>query len=163
MQRATRRSGSDTRRPGEGRGPIPPSPQPSPKGEGGTEPSPQPSPKGEGEVSKFASFSEFYPFYLSEHRNPTCRKLHFAGSALVLALIGLAAATANAWLLLLLPLVGYGFAWVGHFAFEKNRPATFQYPAYSLAGDWVMFWQLLTGKIAFEERNPGARTGADSA
>jgi hypothetical protein len=113
--------------------------------------------------ARFESFREFYPFYLSEHRNPTCRKLHFAGSTLVLALIA-AALWMQAWALLwLVPLAGYGFAWVGHFAFEKNRPATFKHPAYSLWGDWVMYWQLLTGKISFEERNPRARQGTDPA
>ncbi|HET7729334.1 MAG TPA: DUF962 domain-containing protein [Usitatibacter sp.] len=111
----------------------------------------------------FRSFAEFYPYYLSEHRNATCRKLHFAGSTLVLALLAAAAVTGRGWLLAMVPVAGYGFAWVGHFAFEKNRPATFRYPAWSLAGDWVMYWQLLTGKIPFEERHPGARRSADSA
>ena len=113
--------------------------------------------------ARFASFREFYPFYLSEHRNAACRRLHFAGSAIVLALIALACVMRAWWLLALVPVAGYGFAWVGHFGFEKNRPATFSHPAWSLAGDWVMFWQLLTGKIRFEERNPGARQGADRA
>lgn len=102
-------------------------------------------------AERFASFREFYPFYLSEHRNATCRRLHFAGSTLVLALIAVAVATGTWWLLWLVPVAGYGFAWVGHFAFEKNRPATFKYPAWSLWGDWVMYWQLLTGKIPFDE------------
>ena len=60
-------------------------------------------------------------------------------------------------------MAGYGFAWVGHFAFEKNRPATFSYPGYSFGGDRVMYWQLLTGKIPFDERHPGARQGAGPA
>jgi hypothetical protein len=98
---------------------------------------------------RFATFREFYPFYLSEHRNPTCRKLHFAGSTLVLVLLAAGIATGNGWYFAAIPLAGYGFAWVGHFGFEKNRPATFKYPAWSLAGDWVMYWQLLTGKLAF--------------
>jgi hypothetical protein len=114
-------------------------------------------------VARFATFGEFYPFYLTEHRNPTCRKLHFAGTTLVLVLVAAAVAFRNPWLLVLVPIAGYGFAWVGHFAFEKNRPATFTYPAWSLAGDWVMYWQLLTGKIPFEERNAGTRQGADQA
>ena len=105
--------------------------------------------------SRFATFRDFYPFYLSEHRNATCRKLHFAGTTLVVVLLAAAVATREWWLLALVPVAGYGFAWVGHFAFEKNRPATFKYPGYSLIGDWVMYWQLLTGKIRFEERNPG--------
>ena len=113
--------------------------------------------------ARFASFAEFYPFYLSEHRNPTCRKLHFVGSSLVLGIVVLALFTRNAWWLLAAPLAGYGFAWVGHFAFEKNRPATFTYPAWSFAGDWVMYWQLLTGKIPFEERDAGAGPRPDSA
>jgi hypothetical protein len=113
--------------------------------------------------ARFASFREFYPFYLSEHRNAACRRLHFAGSAIVLVLLALAPAMRAWWLLALVPVAGYGFAWVGHFGFEKNRPATFSHPAWSLAGDWVMFWQLLTGKIRFEERNPAARQGADRA
>ena len=103
-----------------------------------------PSPKGEG---GFATFRGFYPFYLSEHRNATCRKLHFVGSSLVLGIVLLAIVTANAWWLLAVPLAGYGFAWVGHFAFEKNRPATFRHPLYSLAGDWVMYWQILRGRL----------------
>ena len=101
--------------------------------------------------ARFASFREFYPYYLCEHRNATCRRLHFAGSTLVLALAATAIATGMWGLFWLVPIAGYGFAWVGHFAFEKNRPATFKYPAWSLAGDWVMYWQLLTGKIPFDE------------
>src|SRR6266852_2495505 len=103
-------------------------------------------------ASRFASFREFYPFYLSEHRNATCRKLHFAGTSLVLGLLLGAIVTPYWWLALGIPVAGYGFAWVGHFAFEKNRPATFKHPGYSFIGDWVMYWQLLTGKIPFEER-----------
>ena len=76
----------------------------------------------------FRSFSEFYPFYLSQHSNRTCRRLHVTGSLLVLALAALAVLLKNGWLLLLLPVAGYGFAWVGHFFFEKNRPATFTHP-----------------------------------
>ena len=79
--------------------------------------------------------------------------LHFIGSSVVLLLIFSAVLTRRWGLLLLVPLVGYGFAWVGHFYFEKNRPATFTYPLYSLAGDWVMFWQLLTRQIHFNERH----------
>jgi hypothetical protein len=81
----------------------------------------------------------------------------------VLAIVILAIASGNGWWLLAVPLAGYGFAWVGHFMFEKNRPATFKYPAYSLLGDWVMYWQLLTRKIPFEERDAGTRQGADRA
>jgi len=98
---------------------------------------------------KFESFSEFYPFYLEEHRNSTSRKLHFVGSWLVLAVIACSIWKGDARWLLLAPLVGYGFAWMGHFFFEKNQPATFKYPLYSLAGDWVMWKDLLLGRQKF--------------
>lgn len=101
------------------------------------------------EPHHFANFSEFYPFYLGEHANRTCRRLHFTGSLLVL-LTALYAVVTSSWaLFLLLPVIGYGFAWIGHFFFEKNRPATFTHPFYSLAGDWVMFRDVLTGRIPF--------------
>ena len=102
-----------------------------------------------GEHSKFQSFAEFYPFYLGEHRDPVCRRLHFAGSALVVILLIVFFLTLDWRIIILLPVAGYGFAWAGHFFFEKNKPATFKYPVYSLAGDWVMFKDILTGKIRF--------------
>lgn len=98
---------------------------------------------------RYTSFRAFYRFYLGEHANRTCRRLHFVGSLLVLAVVALALVTRNLRLLLLAPLIGYGFAWAGHFFFEHNRPATFKYPLYSFAGDWLMFWQIVTRKIAF--------------
>jgi len=97
----------------------------------------------------FASFREFYPYYLDEHRHRTCRRLHFVGSALVVLILLAAALTGHWRWLWLLPLAGYGLAWVGHYVFEKNRPATFKHPLYSLLGDWVMFWQMLRGKLPF--------------
>ncbi|HEX9654479.1 MAG TPA: Mpo1-like protein [bacterium] len=98
---------------------------------------------------EYKSFAEFYPFYLSEHNDSNCRRLHFVGSLLVIGLLGYILATQKWAMLLLLPVIGYGFAWVGHFVFEKNRPATFTYPFFSFMGDWVMFKDLLTGKIKF--------------
>jgi hypothetical protein len=100
-------------------------------------------------MSTFRNFAEFYPFYLGEHANRTCRRLHFIGSTLVIAALVLALATGQWRWLWLVPVAGYGFAWVGHYAFEKNRPATFKHPLYSLAGDWVMYAQMLRGKIRF--------------
>jgi len=97
----------------------------------------------------FNSFKAFYPYYLKEHRNVTCRRLHFIGSLLVLMIIISALLSQKYALLWLLPVIGYGFAWVGHFFFEKNRPATFKHPFYSLWGDWVMFKDILSGKIKF--------------
>jgi len=100
-------------------------------------------------MARFASFSEFYPFYLQEHSNRVSRRLHFIGSWGVLILLALAIFSGRPWLLLGALVCGYGFAWVGHFFFEKNRPATFKHPLYSFVGDWVMFKDILTGKIKF--------------
>jgi len=98
---------------------------------------------------KFKSFSDFYSFYLSEHRDPVNRRLHFFGCLAVIIVI-LYSLLAQVWLaLILVPLVGYGFAWVGHFFIEKKKPATFKYPIYSLLGDWMMFKDIITGKIKF--------------
>ena len=100
-------------------------------------------------LSRFRSFAEFYPYYLSEHANRTCRRLHFAGTTLALAFLLHAFSTLNFWWLLAALVCGYAFAWVGHFFFEKNRPATFTYPFYSFLGDWVMWKDLLTGRLRF--------------
>ena len=97
----------------------------------------------------YSSFADFYPFYLSEHSDRTCRRLHFIGSTLVLMVVLTAIITMSPLLLILVPVLGYGFAWVGHFYFEHNKPATFQYPLYSLIGDWVMYKDMLTGKIRY--------------
>ena len=101
------------------------------------------------ESRQFMSFSEFYPFYLGEHRNRTSRRLHFAGTLLVIFLGVYILLTGDYYFTLLLPIAGYGFAWAGHFFFEKNRPATFTHPVYSLMGDFVMFRDMLTGRIRF--------------
>ena len=101
------------------------------------------------ENKKISSLKEFYPFYLTEHSNSTSRILHFIGTSLVLLLIPAALLLQDLRLLFLIPFVGYGFEWVGHFFFEKNKPATFKYPAYSLASDFLLFWDLLRGKEKF--------------
>lgn len=100
-------------------------------------------------TARYARFADFYPFYLAEHSNTICRRLHFIGSTLVLVcLFKLATTGALAWLLYSL-LCGYGFAWVGHFFFEKNRPATFKYPLCSLMGDFRLFFETVSGKRKF--------------
>lgn len=100
-------------------------------------------------MSGFNSFREFYPFYLGEHSNPTCRRLHFIGSSLVIVVVLVALLSGQLRWLWLAPVAGYGFAWVGHYVFEKNRPATFKHPLYSLLGDWVMYGQMWRGRIRF--------------
>jgi hypothetical protein len=100
-------------------------------------------------MSGYSSFAEFYPFYLSEHSDRRCRRMHFIGSTLVVAVVVLALTSGQLRWLWLAPVAGYGFAWIGHFGFEKNRPATFKHPLYSLMGDWVMYGQMLRGRIRF--------------
>lgn len=97
----------------------------------------------------YGTFRDFYPFYLTEHRRSGTRRLHFAGTLLVLLTLAYAAASRRWALLLLMPVFGYAFAWVGHFFVERNRPATFQYPLYSLAGDFRMFADMLRGRVSF--------------
>lgn len=96
---------------------------------------------------RIQTFGEFYWYYLSEHRNPVSRTLHFIGTAGVIGLCLAAPFLGKYWLYALVPVMGYGFAWVGHAFFEKNKPATFQYPLWSLASDFVMFFHILTGQI----------------
>jgi hypothetical protein len=101
------------------------------------------------EDQRFASFAEFYPFYLAEHANRTSRRLHVTGTLLALGLLGFALLTQRWALLWAAPVAGYAFAWAGHFFFEKNRPATFRYPLYSLRGDFAMLRDVLAGRIAW--------------
>jgi hypothetical protein len=95
----------------------------------------------------FKSFGEFYPFYLSEHSNLTCRRLHFIGSTLSLLSLAVLLYTGNAWWLVPTILMGYAFAWIGHFGFEKNKPASFKRPLYSFMGDWAMYRDILRGRV----------------
>jgi len=94
-------------------------------------------------------FEHFYRFYLAEHSNRVSRRLHFVGTALVLVMVVATLATLNPWWLLCTPIAGYGFAWAGHLFFERNRPATFRHPIYSLMGDFRMFRDMLTGRLRF--------------
>jgi hypothetical protein len=96
---------------------------------------------------KFNSFKEFYPFYLSEHSKTSTKILHVIGSLSVISMIFYAFIYSSTKILYFLPIVGYGFAWIGHFFFEKNRPATFKFPLYSFIGDWVMLKDIFLGKV----------------
>ena len=102
-------------------------------------------------TERFQSFEEFYPFYITEHQNKTSRTLHFIGTFIVLILVGyfiFSQKEAKFWIAV--PLVGYGFAWVGHAFFEKNKPATFKYPLWSLRGDFKLFFEILLGKRSLD-------------
>lgn len=96
------------------------------------------------------SFEDFWPFYVREHANKTNRTIHFVGTTLAMASVAAALLTRRRALLLATPLLGYGFAWFGHFVVEKNRPATFTHPAWSLRGDLVMWWKTLEGTMDAE-------------
>jgi hypothetical protein len=100
-------------------------------------------------MRKYASFAEFYPFYLGEHSHAATRRIHVLGSSLGLVCLFLMVLRGEPLWLLLGLVLGYGLAWFAHFVFEKNRPATFKYPFYSFVGDWVMFADMLRGKIKF--------------
>ena len=95
------------------------------------------------------SFAEFYPFYLSQHADRRCRRAHFIGSTGALLAIGAAIVTVSLGWVLIALVFGYGGAWIGHFFYEHNRPATFRQPWLSFKADWVMYWQMLTGKLSF--------------
>ena len=93
------------------------------------------------------NFAEFFPYYLREHAHPTCRALHYIGTTLVFGIVAYAIYTAEPVYLWLMPLVGYFFAWVGHFFIEKNKPATFTYPLWSLIGDFKMYFLFISGRL----------------
>jgi hypothetical protein len=96
---------------------------------------------------EFASFDDFYPFYLREHSSRVSRRLHVIGTTLAIVLAGVALVTQEWMLLWGVPVAGYAFAWAGHFFFEKNSPATFRHPLYSLRGDFTMLRDVLTGRL----------------
>ncbi|MBI2884158.1 MAG: DUF962 domain-containing protein [Candidatus Methylomirabilis oxyfera] len=100
-----------------------------------------------GNTRVYRTLHEFYPFYLSEHSNHICRWLHFIGTTIVVALLITVVVTQIWWLVLVAFVQAYTFAWIGHFFFEHNKPATFTYPWLSFLGDWRMWWEILTNKI----------------
>jgi hypothetical protein len=99
-----------------------------------------------GQKPRYRSFNEFYPFYIHEHSDPTCRRLHVVGTSFAIVLM-VAAVVLRDWRLGLAAVVcGYAFAWIGHSFFERNRPATFTYPLWSLMGDFRLFWETVAGR-----------------
>ncbi len=103
-------------------------------------------------AAPISTYRDFWPFYLEEHSKPLTRTLHYIGSTLVFVVLALAIALQNWWLLLLVPVAGYGFAWVAHFGVERNRPATFTYPFWSLLSDFRMYFLWLGGQMDGEIR-----------
>ena len=95
------------------------------------------------------SFDEFWPYYVREHSKKLTRQLHFVGTSIALSCLAGGLIGRKRLLLLAAPIAGYGFAWASHLLIEKNRPATFKYPLWSLMGDWRMFYETVTGQRRF--------------
>ncbi len=110
-------------------------------------------------MDRFTRFRDFWPYYLQEHARPGTRALHYAGTSLVMLLLGAApfAGAWHGWLAVALPVAGYGFAWAGHGLIERNRPATFRYPFWSLRADFVMWYRFVAGHMAHDLRRAGVR------
>ncbi|MCR9144462.1 MAG: DUF962 domain-containing protein [bacterium] len=106
---------------------------------------------------RITTYRDFYPFYLREHSDPLNRALHYIGTTLVFGVVALSVYLQNYWLLFLMPVMGYGFAWVGHFFVEHNRPATFTYPLWSLLSDYVMYFRFLTGRLGKDLAQAGVK------
>ena len=106
----------------------------------------------------YRTFDQFWPFYLREHARPRTRALHYAGTSLVVLLALMAVATGTLWLLLAVPVAGYAFAWASHVLVERNRPATFTYPLWSLRADFRMWWLWLTGRLGRDLAQAGVRS-----
>ena len=98
---------------------------------------------------RLRSYEEFWPYYVSEHSKPATRALHVLGTGLVLLALA-CAVLVSPWWMLVAPFAGYGPAWIAHFFVEKNRPATFTYPLWSLRGDFRMFGLILRGRMGPE-------------
>jgi hypothetical protein len=111
---------------------------------------------------RYQTFAEFWPFYLKEHSHPLNRRLHFIGTTLVNVAAVTAIVLGRPWLVLLCPLLGYGFAWFGHFRVEHNRPATFTYPLWSLRGDYKMYGRMLRGDLWGRVPVSGATTAHEA-
>lgn len=106
-------------------------------------------------AQRYTSFREFWPYYLREHAKPSTRALHYIGTSLVVLLMIGALVTRTWWLFAVVPVAGYGFAWAGHAFAERNRPATFTYPSWSLLADFKMWWMWLTGRLGPELQAAG--------
>jgi hypothetical protein len=111
---------------------------------------------------RYPSFEAFFPFYLSEHADPRNRVFHYVGTSGAVLLVLTAAVTLQPLLLLAVPIAGYAPAWIGHFIIEKNRPATFKYPVWSLMGDFRMLYLALTGQLQAHLDRPVSPPGASS-
>ena len=99
---------------------------------------------------RIETYEEFYKLYLQQHSNTICRLLHVIGTTIVIALTLTAIYHRQPKLFIMVPLAGYGFAWIGHLFFQKNKPATFKYPLWSLKSDFRMYFDILSGKLRLD-------------
>lgn len=110
-------------------------------------------------TARLPDYDSFWPHYLREHSTATCRHIHYVGTLLSFIPLAMAAITFNPLWLLGWPLIGYGFAWAGHFFVEKNRPATFVHPLWSLFSDYRMLFLWMTGRLGPHLAAAGIKTG----
>ena len=108
-------------------------------------------------MARATRFRDFWPYYLQEHARPGTRALHYAGTTLVVGLLAFAPLTPRWWLVAALPVAGYGFAWAAHALVERNRPATFRYPLWSLRADFLMWLRFATGHMGRDLARAGVR------
>jgi hypothetical protein len=106
-------------------------------------------------VDRFRSFEEFWPFYLQEHARPLTRTVHIAGTWTAVCVLVVGVLLGPWWLVLIASVIGYGCAWISHLFIERNRPATFSYPAWSLRGDLRLAWLAALGRLGPELRQHG--------
>lgn len=99
---------------------------------------------------KFETFEDFWPYYVTEHKEPATRLLHFIGTTAGFACVAGAVVFKKRWLFAVAPVVGYGCSWIGHFFIEKNKPATFKHPLWSFRGDMRMWHLMVRGKMQAE-------------
>ncbi len=108
-------------------------------------------------VADLARFRDFWPYYLQEHARPATRALHYIGTGSVIALLAVTPFVRGWWMAGAMPIAGYGFAWTAHGLIERNRPATFRHPLWSLRADFVMFFRFLSGRLKRDLRDAGVR------
>jgi hypothetical protein len=108
-------------------------------------------------TGNISTYYQFWPYYLREHSKPLTRSIHYFGTALAIAMLGAGTILANGWVLLVAPVLGYGPAWCAHFFIERNRPATFRFPFWSLISDFRMAGLWLTGRLPKELEMAGVK------